>query len=88
MELNTWILFEIITTVIVVVVIIIVVIIVWKVVFRILDGMAQPLTEEQLKICEQVVKDGKAMPFICKRALKKEKCPFLPCIRLETARKT
>jgi len=40
---------------------------------------AKPLTEEEYRICEEVVRKGKAIPYICKWALKNRKCPCKPC---------
>ncbi|OGD86255.1 hypothetical protein A2Z23_01015 [Candidatus Curtissbacteria bacterium RBG_16_39_7] len=40
---------------------------------------AKPLTDEEYKICEEVVRKGKAIPFICRWALKNRKCPCKPC---------
>lgn len=44
---------------------------------------AKPLTEEELKLCEIIVKENKGYPYVCKWALKNKKCPCLPCKKLD-----
>ena len=42
----------------------------------------KPLSEDERKICENIVKQVKAYPFVCKRPVKTGKCPCLPCEKL------
>lgn len=48
---------------------------------------AKPLTEEYLKICQKLIKEGKAYPYICGWAVKNGKCPCLPCEKLNNTKK-
>jgi hypothetical protein len=43
----------------------------------------KPLSEEERKICAQIVRKGKGYPFVCRQAVKIGQCPCLPCARLE-----
>ena len=51
-----------------------------------LEKNAQPLTDEELILCEKIIKDGKGYPFVCKRAIRNKKCPCLPCEKLNKAK--
>jgi hypothetical protein len=44
---------------------------------------AKPLTEEDRSLCEKLVKEGKAFPFMCRQAVKRGACPCQPCTKLE-----
>ncbi|MBE9472150.1 MAG: hypothetical protein IMY75_08615 [Chloroflexi bacterium] len=53
---------------------------------NLMEPNAKPLTDEELRICESIVRDGKGYPYVCKWALKHKQCPCLPCEKLEKAR--
>ena len=40
---------------------------------------AKPLEKETLEKCEEIIKEGRQHPFLCKLALKERKCPNQPC---------
>ena len=44
---------------------------------------AKPLTDEEIKLCEKIVRERKNYPWVCKTTLKYRKCPCLPCKKLE-----
>jgi len=46
----------------------------------------KPLSEEERQICARFVKEGKAYPFMCRRAVKTSQCACLPCKKLDEAR--
>lgn len=48
---------------------------------------AKPLADEEVKLCEKTVNDGKGYPWVCKLALRHKKCPCLPCKKLDEAKK-
>lgn len=47
---------------------------------------AKPLTDEELRICEKIVHEGKGYPYVCRLALEYKKCGCLPCSKLEKAK--
>jgi len=47
---------------------------------------AKPLMDEELRICERIVYEGKGYPYVCRVALKYKKCGCLPCNKLEKAK--
>lgn len=49
---------------------------------NLMEPAAKPLTSEELKSCEKIIKEGKGYPYVCKWALKHGKCPCLPCKKL------
>jgi hypothetical protein len=46
----------------------------------------KPLTEEERGICQRLIQEGKAFPFVCRQATKTGKCICLPCTKLEQAK--
>jgi hypothetical protein len=47
----------------------------------------KPLTEEERKICQKIVKERKAYPFVCRQAVKTGQCPCLPCDKLNQVKR-
>lgn len=47
---------------------------------------AKPLTDEELRICEGIVREGKGYPYVCRLALEYKRCGCLPCHKLEQAK--
>jgi hypothetical protein len=45
-----------------------------------------PLAEQDLELCRRVVARGRAIPWVCRHALKTGLCPCQPCERLEQER--
>ena len=53
---------------------------------KLAEPNAKPLTGEELRMCEGIVRDGRGYPYICKWAVKHKQCPCLPCEKLEKAK--
>ena len=60
--------------------------VVWYVINNVLEKNAEPLSDEELTLCEEIIKSGKGYPFVCKRAVRNKKCPCLPCEKLDKAK--
>lgn len=46
----------------------------------------KPLSEDEVKICKEIIRSGKAYPFMCRQAVKLGMCPCLPCEKLNKAK--
>jgi hypothetical protein len=78
-----------ITALIIIVVVAVAVFVVSKILInKLMIPSAKPLTEEEVEICMQIVKQGKGYLYVCKWAIKHKKCPCLPCKKLEEAKAT
>ncbi len=71
---------------IIIAVIIVIIIFITYILPNIMEKNAQPLTEDEIRLCEEIIKNGKGYPFVCKRAVRNKKCPCLPCDKLEKAK--
>jgi hypothetical protein len=47
---------------------------------------APPVSEDDLKYCREIVKQGKGFPWVCSRALRTGRCPCQPCAKVGAAR--
>jgi len=43
----------------------------------------RPMTEEERKLCAEIVRRGEGHPFMCRNAVKSGRCACLPCEKLE-----
>ncbi|MFX0210434.1 MAG: hypothetical protein ACFFDT_30925 [Candidatus Hodarchaeota archaeon] len=82
MEITLWIIIGIIIGIGIVVFIVIFI----YVIIPQLDKNAQPLTQDELKLCEGIIQNGKGYPWVYKRAVRNGKCPCLPCDKLDKAK--
>jgi len=58
----------------------------WLLIKYLMVPNAKSLTEEELKICESIVRNSRGYPFVCQWALKHKQCPCLPCKKLDEAK--
>ena len=47
---------------------------------------AKPVPEDDLRLCREIVKQGKGFPWICARALRTGRFPCQPCAKVAQAR--